>query len=166
MAGGMAAVLRNVQRGQAELDVVLADTDLAAEPVAPVGGVFQIDGRFGLVDAVVVDGLERRAVFGVEQADVDVIVAQLKACLGRGVMTEQATVPAMRDPGAEEVARFGLLELVAGVRAQLEKREVGKQPQAVMFGVGGCQGVTAGIAAVPFPGEYVAAAVAAVAGVE
>ena len=137
-----------------------------AEPGQPRRGVLHVGADLGLVDVVVADGLEDDALLGIEQADVDVVVAKLQARFRHGVLAEQRVVPPVHELAADEIAALLLLELIAGVGAQLVVGEVRPELQGVVLRIGRRVGVARGVVLVPFAGDERPAAVATVARVE
>ncbi len=77
-----------------------------------------------------------RALFGVEQAVLDVVIAQVEAQRGHGLSPQQHVRPLIGELAAEDKAVVLLLDLVAMDGIVEEIGEIGKQVEIVIKPIG------------------------------
>src|SRR5205823_2535655 len=92
---------------------VFPDADGGAQPVGPARGGVGPDADIAFLHAVVARGREHRALLGLEQADMDVIVAALDADAGLRLKATKPPVEGVPRVEAAERPAVELVELVA-----------------------------------------------------
>ena len=109
---GIAGIFRRVAEHAPRKDV-LADANRGAQPIGPACRRVGPDADIAFLHAVLAHGRKQRTLLGLEQADMDVVIAALHADAGLSLEAAKAPVEGMPRVEAAEGAAVELVELVA-----------------------------------------------------